>query len=98
MKTPFPWFRHGRILVGNRNGAPDVKRPVAIFTNEHDAKTIADILAVRDELLNTLRVDLALLNDELKNRRLSGVAEYISPIETAVERTTKAIATAEGWT
>ncbi|MEH7904023.1 hypothetical protein V7794_22770 [Rhizobium laguerreae] len=98
MRTSFPWFRHGRILVATNNGLPNLKRPIATFVNEDDAKTIADLLAMRDELLSTLRVDLALLNEELKNRRLSGVAEYISPIETAVERTTRAIATAEGWT
>ncbi|MBX5253348.1 hypothetical protein HJC03_23550 [Rhizobium sp. NLR4b] len=98
MKTNFPWLRQGRTLVGVRNGAPDLKRPIATFTTEDDAKMVADVLAARDELLNTLRVDLALLEDELKNRRLSGVPEYIAPVEIAVDRTKKAIATAEGWT
>ncbi|MBX5268575.1 hypothetical protein HJB99_07770 [Rhizobium sp. NLR17b] len=51
-----------------------------------------------DELLATLRGNLKLLDDELKNRRLSGLPQYIAPVEIAVDRTKKAIATAEGWT
>ncbi|MBY5868614.1 hypothetical protein [Rhizobium leguminosarum] len=98
MKTPFPWILHGRISVGIRNGAPALKLPVATFANEDDAKTIADFLAIRDELLTSLRVDLQLLEDELRNRRMSGIAEYIAPVEIAVDRTKKAIVTAEGWT
>ncbi|EJB02911.1 hypothetical protein Rleg9DRAFT_1725 [Rhizobium leguminosarum bv. trifolii WSM597] len=97
MRTSFPWFRHGRILVGAKNGVPDLKRLVATFVNEDDAKTISDLLAMRDELLTTLRVDLQLLEDELKNLRFSGVPQYIEPVETAVKRTIKAIALAEGW-
>ncbi|NEH72295.1 hypothetical protein [Rhizobium leguminosarum] len=97
MRTSFPWFRHGRILVGTKNGLPDLKRSIATFVNEDDAKMIADLLAMRDELLTALRVDLRLMEDELRNRRMSGLAEYIRPVETAVQRTKKAISRAEGW-
>jgi hypothetical protein len=50
-----------------------------------------------DELLAALRGNIKLLNDELKSRRLSGLPEYIGPVETAIERTKKAISLAEGW-
>ncbi|QIO64798.1 hypothetical protein [Rhizobium leguminosarum] len=97
MKTSFPWVRRGRILVGAKNGLPDLKRPVATFVNEDDAKTIADLLTMLEDLLVTLRVDLRLLEDELRHRRISGLEEYIAPVEIAVDRTRKAIRMAEGW-
>ncbi|MBX4884012.1 hypothetical protein HJA90_10500 [Rhizobium bangladeshense] len=53
---------------------------------------------VFDELLDTLRMNLRLLREELHNRRFSGVSEYIAPVETAICRTKKAIAVAERWT
>lgn len=51
----------------------------------------------RDEMLATLRGNLVLIEEELKNRQLSGVPEYIAPVAAAAERTKKAIALAEGW-
>ena len=50
-----------------------------------------------EELISTLRLNLGLLRDELKTRRVSGAPEYIAPVENAVERTESAIAKAEGW-
>ncbi|UDF29355.1 UNVERIFIED_ORG: hypothetical protein LHK14_17855 [Roseateles sp. XES5] len=64
----------------------DAVVPIIIAANAHD------------EVLATLRVNLRLLEEELKNRQVSGVPEYIAPVETAVDRTKKAIALAEGWT
>ncbi|MDH6273602.1 hypothetical protein M2311_003692 [Rhizobium leguminosarum] len=51
-----------------------------------------------EEMLTTLRFNLLLLKEELKNRRFSGVAEYIAPVQSAVDRTEQIIATAEEWT
>ncbi len=98
MKTPFPWVRSGRVLLGPLQPFTGRERAiVAKFSNEEDAKTVFTILNDRDEILTALRGNLKILEEELSNRRLSGVPEYIEPVETAVDRTTKAIAMAEGW-
>lgn len=97
MKTPFPWLQFGRNLVGERDGKPDHKHPVAKFSNEDDAITVASFIEIRDEILATLRTNLKLLSDELHNRQFSGVPDYIAPVDAAVERTKKAIAIAERW-
>jgi hypothetical protein len=97
MKTPFPWLRFGRSLVGERNGKPDHKHPVAKFSNEEDAVTVAAFVQIRDEVLATLRINLKLLDEELANRKFSGVPDYIKPVDTAVDRTKQAISTMERW-
>lgn len=60
-----PMVSARRILVGIKNGKPDLKRPVATFTYEDDAESTAKLLAIRDEVLTTLRDDLKLLEEEL---------------------------------
>jgi hypothetical protein len=91
-------MRMGRTFLGPLQSFTGRERAiVAKFSNEEDAKTVFTILNDRNEILTALRGNLVILDEELKNRRLSGVPEYIEPVETAVDRTTKAIAVAEGW-
>lgn len=101
MRTPFPWAQSDsqpKLVFADNLGVVDFKRPVAKFHHAEDARAVINLMHLREELLATLRVNLKLLEEELKNRRLSCVPEYIEPVKTAVDRTKKAIALAEGWT
>jgi hypothetical protein len=97
MKTPFPWSRHGRQLFAGSGLLINTKRLVAKFKHEDDASTVAAFVNIRDEILATLRTDLRLLKEELDQRQLSGVPEYIEPIQDAVQRNEKAVALLERW-
>ncbi len=100
MRTPFPWAQADslpKVIFADNLGIVDLKRPVAKFNHAEDARSVVRMLRGRSEILTALRENLTLLEQEFKNRRLSGVPEYISPVETAVDRTKKAIALAEGW-
>lgn len=71
---------------------------LAMWSGRASAEQTGNPLApLVDEMLTTLRFNLLLLREELKNRRFSGVPEYITPVQTAVERTRNAIALAERW-
>lgn len=100
MRTPFPWAQSDsqpKLVFFDNLGMVDFKRRVAKFQHMEDARTVVGLVQARDEILATLRDNLKLLEEELKNRKFSGVPEYIAPVDTAVERTKKAIALAEGW-
>ncbi|WP_434712968.1 hypothetical protein NMA58_08260 [Rhizobium sp. YTUHZ045] len=81
------------LFVGGSVGV--LSRSLGGASKEQPPNPLAPLL---EDLLATLRLNLSLLKEELYNRRLSGVPEYIAPVEIAVDRTKKAIATAEGWT
>lgn len=101
MRTPFPWAQSDnqpKLVFFDNLGLVDFKRPVAKFHHAEDARSVIDLLRMREEILATLRSNLTVLEEELKSRRLSCVPEYIEPIKTAVERTRATIALAEGWT
>lgn len=101
MRTPFPWAQSDSapcLVFFDNRGVVDFNRPVAKFRNAEDARSVIRLIDLRAEMLAALRADLRLLQHELKCREFSGVEDYIAPVRTAVERTTTAIARAEGWT
>ena len=100
MHTPFPWAQSDTapcLVFADKLGMVDFNRPVAKFRHVEDARTVIELLRSRDEIVATLRSNLKLLEEELKNRRFSGVEEYVLPVDTAVAHTRKAIALLEGW-
>lgn len=100
MKTPFPWAQSDSapcLVFADKLGMVDFNRPVAKFRHVEDARTLIELLRSRDEIVATLRSNLKLLEEELKNRQFSGVPAYISPVEAAVERTKQAVSIMEGW-
>jgi hypothetical protein len=60
---------------------------VAKFSNEDDARTVASFLDVRDDVLATLRGNLKLLDEELHNRKFSGVPDRIPCLNPNCRRT-----------